>query len=258
MTRVFARSVQGTPATLAYLVALAATSAVISFAGTHTADRLLLEVSTNLHQLARDPVRVLVGSAFWVGDWSSFVVWAALLVAVLGPVERRLGWRRTTVVFALGHVGATLLVAAGLWVALRLDAVDPGVAGARDVGASYGFLAVAAFATLLLPARPRFLLPAALAGYVTIAAVYSHTFTDFGHLLAAAIGFASYPLVVRPREQDGARDNEHERGHACGAGGTAGKPLAEERDAGSDRQRVREQGRESGGRQSAAALEAEL
>ena len=100
--------------------------------------------------------------------------------------------------FAIGHVGATLLVAAGLFVALRLDAVSPVVERARDVGASYGFLAVAALATYLLPRRLRLPYAAVLGGSVVLFVATSGTFTDFGHLTAVAIGLACYPLARHP------------------------------------------------------------
>jgi len=197
MTSALARSVRSAPATLVYLLALAATSAVLSLSGTQTGDRLLDAQSTNLHQLARVPLRVLVGSAFWIGRWEDFLVWVAILLVVIAPLERRLGWRRTTAVFAAGHLGATLLVAAGLSVALHLGVVDPRVARARDVGASYGILALAAFATYLLAPRYRLPYVAALAGVVLLALARSHTFTDFGHMSAVAIGFGCYGLARR-------------------------------------------------------------
>ena len=183
------------PATAVYLLALAATTVALSLSSERTSDRVLLALSTNLHQLARDPVRVVLGSPFWVGGWTDFALCAVVLVAVAAPVERRLGWRRTIAVFAAGHVGATLLVAAGLWIGLRLDILDPAVEGARDVGASYGVLAVCAVATYLLAPRRRLPYAAALAGFVVLAAAVSHTFTDFGHLSAVAIGLACYPLA---------------------------------------------------------------
>jgi len=187
------------PATAAYLVVLAATTLVLSLSSERTSDRILGALSTNLHQLARVPVRVLLGSPFWVDGWDDFALCAAVLVVVAAPVERRLGWRRTIAVFAAGHVGATLLVAAGLWIALRLGDLDPAVERARDVGASYGVLAVCAVATYLLAPRRRLPYAAALGGFVALAAVVSHTFTDFGHLSAVAIGLACYPLAAVSR-----------------------------------------------------------
>ena len=188
------QTIRSARATFCYLLVLAATTGVLSVSSTRTDDRLLFELSTNLHQLARVPVRVLVASAFWIGGWSQFALTACLFAAVVVPVERRLGWRRTTLAFAAGHVGATLLVAASLWIALHLDAINATVADARDVGASYGFFAVAGLATYLLGPRQRIPYFAALAGYVVFAAAVWRSFTDFGHLTAFSIGLACYPL----------------------------------------------------------------
>jgi uncharacterized membrane protein YhaH (DUF805 family) len=197
MTRRTVRIARTAPATFAYLGLLAVTSSVLALTTDRFHDRLLSSVSTNLHELGRAPLRVLVASAFWLGDWSELLPWAALILVVLLPVERRLGWRRTTLVFAAGHVGATLLVAGGLWLGLRYGSVSPAVAKARDVGASYGFLAVAAIAAYLLPARLRPLYLALICGYVVVNVAASGTFTDYGHLAAVAIGLTCYPLARR-------------------------------------------------------------
>jgi hypothetical protein len=189
-------ALRAAPASAAYLLVLAATTIALSLASDRTDDRILDDLSTNLHQLGHQPVRVLVGSALWTGGWLELAIWTAVLIAIAAPVERRLGWRRTAAVFAAGHVGATLLVAAGLWVGLRLDAFDPAVERARDVGASYGLLAVCAVATYLIAPRRRLPYVAVLGASVLLAAAFWHTFTDFGHLSAFAIGLACYPLVV--------------------------------------------------------------
>ena len=189
------RLVRSAPATATYLLVLTATTIWLTTSTKREANQLLFEVSTNLHQLARVPFRTLLGSAFWLGGWGQLVVWAALFVAVVMPVERRLGWRRTVSAFAAGHLGASLLVAAGLWVALRIDVIDRNVTRAHDVGASYGFLAVAALATYLFPQRLRVPYAVALGALLVTFAAVDHSFTDFGHLIAASIGFACYPLV---------------------------------------------------------------
>ena len=186
--------VRSAPLTVGYLIVLSATTAVLSIASPDRDDRLLYAFSTNLHQLGHAPVRVLVGSAFWTSGWFELAQWFVLFFAVLAPVERRLGRKRTLFAFAAGHVGATLIVAAGLWLALRLGAVAPTVAFARDVGVSYGFFSIAGLACYLLARRVRPLYLVLLIGYLAVAAAVSHTFTDFGHLAAVAIGLAWYPL----------------------------------------------------------------
>jgi hypothetical protein len=186
------------PATSAYVFVLVATTAVLSSSSAHSDAQLLLSVSTNLHQLTHDPVRVLIASAFWTSGWWGLALWTALFAAILAPVERRVGWRRMTMTFAAGHIGATLIVAAGLWIGIQLGDVDPADVFAPDIGVSYGFFAVASLAAYLLRPRYRISYLAIIIGYVVAAAALFHTFTDFGHLTAVAIGLACYPLV-RPR-----------------------------------------------------------
>jgi hypothetical protein len=189
------------PVACVYLSVLVVTTWVLQTSSAQVANRLLLERSTNLHQLARDPVRVLAASAFWLSSTWQLALWAALLLGVVASVERRVGGSRTVAVLAAGHVGATLLTAAGLWLALRADAVEHSVVNARDVGPSYAVFAAAAALVYLLDRRLRAPYAAVLAGYAVAATVVSSTFTDFGHLLAIGIGFACRPLLrgIPPR-----------------------------------------------------------
>lgn len=189
--------IRSAPATFAYLLVLVVTTWVLATVTAPVANRLLLESSTNLDRLGRDPIHVLVASAFWVGGWSSLALWAILFAAVVAPVERRLGSGRTIGIFAAGHVGATLVVAVGLRIALGLDAVDRSVVHARDVGASYGFFAVAAVAALLIRGRLRVLGVTPLLAVLAVSTALDPDFTAFGHLAAAAIGAAAYALVRR-------------------------------------------------------------
>ena len=191
VARAYARSA---PGTYVYLFVLLITAWVLQTSSTQVARKLVLERSTNLHHLATDPVRVLVSSAFWVSAAWEVLPWAVLFTLVLAPAERWLGTRRWAAVFAAGHIGATLLTAAGLWVAIRADAVDESVSRSADVGVSYGFLAVAAMLLYRLPRRWRLPYGVVLAVYIVAALFIRGTFTDAGHLLALAIGFACYPL----------------------------------------------------------------
>jgi hypothetical protein len=183
------------PATCAYVLILVGTTAFLTSSSERSDDRLLFAVSTNLHQLARVPIRVLIASAFWTSGWWNLALWIALFAAILAPVERRVGWRRTAATFAAGHLGATLIVATGLWIGIQFGIVDHADVFARDVGASYGFFAVAALAGYLIVPRYRIGYLALIIGYVVVHATLSHTFTDFGHLSAVAIGLACYPIV---------------------------------------------------------------
>ena len=187
--------VRSAPATYTYLAVLFVTTWVLASASTRIADRLLLAQSTNLHHLANDPIRVLIGSAFWVSGSGDLLVTACLFTLVLAPLERRIGAWRMAAVFAIGHIGATLLTAGGLWAALRFDAIDRSIVNARDVGASYGFFAAAAALTYLVGPRLRRPYATVLLGYLVLMVVLSGTFTDYGHLVAGLLGLACYRLV---------------------------------------------------------------
>ena len=189
-------AIKSAPMTCGYAAILFVTTWVLASSRGRLADRLLLAQSTNLHQLARDPVRVLINSAFWLSGTGMLLIWIALLMLVVAPVERRIGSMRTGFIFWFGHVGATLLTAAGLWTALRLDAVEESVVNAKDVGPSYGFLAVAGALTYLLAPRLRLAYAGLLTVGVVVAVAFSHTFTDFGHLLSLALGFACFRIVL--------------------------------------------------------------
>jgi hypothetical protein len=180
--------VRRAPFTFGYLLVLLATTTVLAVSSERGRTVLLQTSSTNLNHLARDPVRVLVASALWLQGFS-VVTWALLFVVVLAAVERALGTRRALALFAAGHVGATLLTALGLWIGIQAGAFSPRLDDAVDVGVSYGFVAVAAAFTFLLPRRARLPYTAVLMGYLVVRLVVGHTFTDAGHLVALAIGY---------------------------------------------------------------------
>ena len=196
------------PVSSVYLFILLITTWVLQTSSAQIANQLLLERSTNLRQLARDPIRVLVASAFWLETTWQLLAWALLVLVIVVPLERRLGSGRTIGVLATGHIGATLLTAAGLWLALRADAVEHSVTNAKDVGPSYAFFAAAGCLAFLLERRLRLWAVAALAGYAVLMVVVSTTFTDFGHLLAIAIGLACAPFTPPARARRARRGSE--------------------------------------------------
>lgn len=192
------------PVSGVYLFILLITTWVLQTSSSQIANQLLLERSTNLNHLAHDPLRVLVASAFWLETTWQLLAWAPLVLVIVAPLERRLGSGKTIGVLAAGHIGATLLTAAGLWLALRADAVEHSVTNAKDVGPSYAFFAAAGCLAFLLDRWLRRWAVTALVGYGVVMVVVSTTFTDFGHLLSIAIGLACGPFV-RPGRAHRAR-----------------------------------------------------
>ncbi|GAB3461233.1 hypothetical protein GCM10027519_22700 [Kineococcus endophyticus] len=156
--------------------------------------RAVLAASTNLDNLAVHPLRVLLLSAVVVPSGPGLLV-LGLLVPVLALAQRRLGRAATFGAFAVGHVGATGVVAGLLLAGLRLGWVDPSVRSAVDVGVSYGLACVAG---LLVASGPRRWRTAGVVGAVAVALLalaVDPGFTGVGHLVALGLGLVLAPLA---------------------------------------------------------------
>jgi hypothetical protein len=187
--------IRRSPATFVYAGVILVTTWVVAGLSASESEALLLSQSTNLQNLRQDPITVLFRSAFWSGG-SAVLPVIALLAAVLAPAEVWLGTARLIFVFAVGHVGATLITAVALSHGYFAAPGPGGVTRTVDVGVSYGLLCVAAVLTHRLPSPWR--LPPAvglLLGSALFAFVFGRTFTDFGHFVAVVIGLAIYPIV---------------------------------------------------------------
>jgi hypothetical protein len=177
------------PATLVYLAVLGVMAAVVPQLGTATAEQLIQAASTNLDNLRSGSVSTLLTSAFVITEPPSMTSWI-LLAAVMTAAELVWGTWRAVAVFFAGHVGATLVVAAGLAIAISHGWTSPAVASAADVGISYGLMCLVGAVTAVLPAaiRPAWAL-AWLAGSAGSVAL-TGGFTSVGHLCALVIGLA--------------------------------------------------------------------
>ena len=189
--------VRSSPATFIYLGIVVVTTWVLVGLDPSLAKAVLSAHSSNLAHLRTDPLRVLIRSAFWVDSYA-LLPWVALFAVLLAPAERWLGTKRWLIAFVTGHIGATLLTALGLWAAIGVGLVGRGLENSIDVGVSYGFATIAALFTYRLAGRLRVWWAGTLIAVVVAGAVIGHTFTDFGHLFAVAIGFALWPLTREP------------------------------------------------------------
>ena len=140
--------------TVAYAATLVAVSAVLLILGPYVQDRVLRHASTNLHNLAHGHFGTLLGSAFVV-EAGPMWVWLPGLICLLAVCETLFGSLRLIVAFAVGHIGATLLVAAGLAVAVESHWQAASVARAIDVGMSYGAAGALGALTGAVPRRWR-------------------------------------------------------------------------------------------------------
>lgn len=150
-------------------------------------DRVLSHASTNLHNLAHGRIGTLLGSVF-VTETGPIYFWLPGLVSLLALAELLWCSRQLVVAFLIGHVGATLLVAAGLVAAVRCGWLPISVARATDVGISYGAVAVLGALTKAITHRWRqvwigWWLAVALAGLF-----WGQDFTAVGHAVALVLG----------------------------------------------------------------------
>jgi hypothetical protein len=172
--------------TIAYIVLCLALAVVTAAAPTRIRRDVVLHASTNLHNLWHGHLLTLLASAF-VADGTSVVI-VLLCGVVIAAGELAWGARRTVGVFLLGHVGATLIVAAGLSTGEALHWLPHSLIHVEDVGLSYGAMAVAGALSAAVPRRLRW---PWISGWILIdvtAVAVGQDFTDWGHLTALLLG----------------------------------------------------------------------
>jgi hypothetical protein len=173
--------------TVGYAAVLLAISCAILLLGPRAHDILVQRASTNLHNLAHGHVGTLLGSALVV-DAGPLYFWLPFLTCLLALAELHLRTIRLVVAFVVGHIGATLVVAAALAAAVEFGWMPVSITRASDVGMSYGALAVLGAMTAVIPARWR----AAWVGWWISAglasAIIGGDFTDAGHTVAVILG----------------------------------------------------------------------
>ncbi|MEU0496226.1 rhomboid-like protein [Mycobacterium sp. NPDC006124] len=173
--------------TAGYAVVLSVVTMILVDLDPAVQDRIIRHTSTNLHNLRHGHLGTLLGSAFVV-DAGPLVYWLPGLTCLLALAELLWRSRRLMVAFAVGHIGATLLVAAGLWAAVSHGWLPRSVSRAADVGMSYGATAVLGAITPAIPRRWR---PAWIGWWLAVAltaVVAGADFTDVGHLVALVLG----------------------------------------------------------------------
>ncbi|MGN2637094.1 rhomboid-like protein [Nocardia takedensis] len=183
------------PAATAYAFTLFVTWWTLRGVGPAVERRLILSASTNLYNMRHNPVQVLVASAFWTEGGFPWLTIAGFLV-VMAAAERWLGTTRWILLFAAGHIGATLLTVTAIDHAIDRGLIPVRVATAADVGTSYGFTAVLTAMTFRFRGWVRLLWAGTILAVLAAALWLDPTFTDYGHLCAALIGLLVGALAV--------------------------------------------------------------
>ncbi|WP_433566016.1 rhomboid-like protein [Nocardia sp. CA-151230] len=184
-----------TPACIAYAFTLFITWWTLRGASDIVGRRLIFSASTNLRNMQKDPIQVLVASAFWTDGgfpWGDILI----LITLMALAERWLGSLRWILVVATGHVGATLITVIGIAHKLDKQLIPTRVAFASDVGPSYGISAMMAALTFRLRGRARWLWALSLVVWYAYGVWHGRTFTDYGHFFALLIGFTVGAIAV--------------------------------------------------------------
>lgn len=170
-----------------YVVALFAVSTTMLMLSPQAHDRVIRHASTNLHNLSHGRLGTLLGSAFVV-EAGPLWFWLPFLTCLLVLAELHLRTLRLIVAFLVGHVGATLVVAAALAVSVKMGWMPWSITRASDVGMSYGALAALGALTATIP---RHLRPAWIGWWLSVsvtAAIIGGEFTNVGHAVAVSLG----------------------------------------------------------------------
>jgi hypothetical protein len=185
--------------TVAYAVIVTFVTVVLYVLGPQVQDRVIRHVSTNLHNLGHGHIGTLLGSAFVI-DAGPIYVWLPGLVCLLAVAELTYRSGLLLATFAAGHIGATLLVAAGLTAAVELGWLPLSISRATDVGMSYGAAAVLGSLTAAIPRRWR---PAWIGWFLAVGVAVvavGRDFTDVGHVVALALGILLAKWFRRPEQ----------------------------------------------------------
>ncbi|MEW2622602.1 rhomboid-like protein [Streptomyces sp. NPDC048106] len=187
----------GAPFTFGYAAVLAVTSQIAALAPPGLVRALQQGSSTDVAHLVRSPAVVLLTSALWIAG-GLLTPYAGAFVLVLTALERRIGGARAACVFLAGHVLATLATEVPVGLAVLAGRLPPTSLHRLDYGISFGVAASSgALAGLLRPWLRWPLLAVAAGLLLNDLLAYADPLTDWGHLMALAIGTATWPLVRR-------------------------------------------------------------
>lgn len=196
-TRRLHRWVLSAPATFCYVAVFTASTIIQRSAPPELIDLITTYQSTNLTRLAADPLRVLVVSGLWVDERGfGLAGYVAVFATVVAWAERRYGTPRIVVIGLAAHMIGSLIAAGFERLAINHHHAPVSLATDSDVGVSYVMVGCCAAAVLMLHGRRRWIAGALLVLAVQTPVLFTRSFYDQGHLLAALVGFAAAVLCL--------------------------------------------------------------
>ncbi|GAA1981043.1 rhomboid-like protein [Catenulispora subtropica] len=211
LTRVLWDYPRRNPVTFAYLLLVCAGLFVLGrLLPGRAADQLKLAISTNPHNLAHDPVVVLLASPLFAATDSGWVSHLLIIAGGVGvcmaTLERRFGPFHTIGIFLAANIVATLVATSVAAAATHSGRYPAQWWNGYDYGISYGVLALSAAVTPLVPSVLRWLWAAGVFAYPFLSAEWFGLLPNFatiGHETAAAFGLAAGFFLVRRQRGSG-------------------------------------------------------
>ena len=188
------RFVRSAPLTYAWLVVLLVTTIMQRLLSRRDLHHVLIHSSTNLHELATDPLHVLFYSLLWIDGhwWTPYLLLFTLFVA---PAEQWLGQIRWLTVGLTAHIGATYISEGWLYLAILHHLAPERLVYARDIGVSYFMVGVIAVLAYHVASPWRWGYLAVLITVFTVPLFTDVNFTAIGHFSAIFIGLLFYPMA---------------------------------------------------------------
>jgi hypothetical protein len=173
--------------TYAWLALLFVTTRIQRSATRRKRQRLLQEQSTNIAQLQRKPLHVLLTSLLWL-DGRRWWPYVPVFATMLAPAERLLGRSRYVITGVNAHVIATIVSQWLLALSIKRADEPRGALNARDVGVSYFTLGIGGALCRYLDRPWRAAVQIGAAGSVAMAVLSRANFTATGHCVAFLVG----------------------------------------------------------------------
>ncbi|BBX40044.1 rhomboid-like protein [Mycobacterium simiae] len=190
--------VSGAPLTYGWLAVLLITTIIAHQLPGRELHSVLLHRSTNIHELATDPLTVLFSSLLWI-DGKSLEPYLLLFTLFLAPVEHWLGHLKWLTIGLTGHILSTYISESVLYFAIEEHDASERLVHSRDIGVSYFLVAIMAVLTYRIERPWRWLYLGVLLvifGFPLLTMTrHGLDFTAIGHFTSILIGLCFYPMV---------------------------------------------------------------